>query len=242
MFTYIFKNILSGIKGKMIGIIGATSIEIQFIKDNVFIESKEKYAGFEFYICKYKNINLVLTRCSVGKVNASSCTQILIDKFNIKKLINVGIAGSLNNNVNLGDIVISDNITYHDVSPYQMKNCFPFKKTFSSCDEFKEIALKAYEISDLKDYNCHIGKIITGDIYIDDTDIRNNLINIYSPYCVDMEGAAIAHVCDINDIPFINIKSISDKADDNASIAFKEFEVIASNNSAKLARAMLDFM
>lgn len=226
----------------MIGIIGSTSTEIQSIKDNMFIERKEKYAGFDFYICKYKELDVVVTSCSVGKVNASSCTQILIDKFNVKKIINTGIAGSLNENVKLGDIVISDDITYHDVRPIQMKNCFPFKQYFNSDEELKNIALKAYENSDLNCHNCHIGRMITGDAFIADTDLKYRLINDYSPYCVEMEGAAIAHVSDINNVPFLIVRSISDNADDNAAIAYKEFEIIASSNSAKLVINMLNLM
>lgn len=226
----------------MIGIMGSTSIEIQSIKDNISIERREKYAGFDFYICKYKDLDIIVTSCGVGKVNASSCTQILIDKFNIKKIINTGIAGSLNDKVNLGDIVISDDITYHDVRPIQMKNCFPFKQFFNADEELKNIAVKAYENSNLNCHNIHIGRMITGDAFIADTDLKNKLINDYSPYCVEMEGAAIAHVCDINNIPFVIVRSISDNADDNAAIAYKEFEIIASNNSANLVINILDLI
>lgn len=226
----------------MIGIIGSTSIEIQSIKDNMFIERKEKYAGFDFYICKYKELDVVVTSCSVGKVNASSCTQILIDKFNVDKIINTGIAGSLNENVKLGDVVISDDITYHDIIPIQMKNCFPFKKYFNADEKLKEVAFSAHKNSDLDSYNCHIGRMITGDAFIADTDLKYRLMRDYSPYCVEMEGAAIAHVSDINNVPFVIVKSISDNADDNAAIAYREFEIIASNNSAKLVINMLNMI
>lgn len=84
--------------------------------------------------------------------------------------------------------------------------------------------------------------MVTGDAFIADTDLKYRLINDYSPYCVEMEGAAIAHVCDINNVPFVIVRSISDNADDNTAIAYREFEIIASNNSAKLVITMLDLM
>jgi len=79
---------------KTIGIIGAMDVEIELIKNKMTVENEKQYAGFTFYLGKYKCLNIVLTTCGVGKVNASSCTQILIDRFNVTEIINTGIAGS----------------------------------------------------------------------------------------------------------------------------------------------------
>ena len=80
---------------KLIGIIGAIDVEIQLIKNNMTLLDEKQYAGFKFYVGKYKNLDVVLVSCSVGKVNASSCTQILIDTFNVTEIINTGIAGGV---------------------------------------------------------------------------------------------------------------------------------------------------
>lgn len=217
------------------------NIEIELIKDKMVVEYEKGYAGFTFYGGKYKGLNIVLTSCGVGKVNASSCTQILIDKFNVAEIINTGIAGSLNGKVKLCDIVISDNVTYHDVRQEQMKNCFPFKEFFTASKDLRELAIKAYK-SKPRNYNYHIGRIVTGEGFVCDDDLKKVIMNNYNPYCVEMEGAAIGHVAEINEVPFIIIRSISDNADNNATLNYDEFENIAANNSALLVLNMLELM
>ncbi len=227
---------------KTIGIIGAMNIEIELIKNKIIIEDERKYAGFIFYIGKYKGLNIILTSCGIGKVNAASCTQILIDRFNVTEIINTGIGGSLNKKVGLCDIVISENVTYHDVRQTQMKTYFPFKEFFTANKQLVEIAVKAYENMSPKEYNYHIGRIVTGEAFVCDDDLKEEIISRYNPYCVEMEGAAIGHVAEINEVPFIIIRSISDNADDNATLNYDEFEIIAANNSAMIILNMLDLI
>lgn len=162
---------------KVFGIIGAMDIEIQLIKGNMIITNKKQYAGFTFFEGKYKDLDIVLTSCGVGKVNASSCTQILIDKFNVTEIINTGIAGSLNEKVKLCDIVISDNVTYHDVRQVQMKSCFPFKEFFTANEQLKRIAINAYENCMFENHQYHIGRIVTGEAFISDNADSNATIN-----------------------------------------------------------------
>lgn len=225
---------------RIIGIIGAMDIEIELIKEKIIIKDEVKHAGFTFYVGKYKDLNIVLTTCGVGKVNASSCTQILIDKFNVTKIINTGIAGSLNEKVGLCDIVISDNVTYHDVRKTQMKSCFPFKEFFTADNELIKLAVKAYECISPKDYIYHIGRIVTGDAFICEDNLKKTIINRYNPYCVEMEGAAIGHVAEINEVPFVVIRSISDNADESAVLNYDEFESIAAYNSSMIILNMLE--
>lgn len=227
---------------KTIGIMGAMLVEIELLKDNLTISSVEEFAGFKFYVGKYKDLNVILTCCSVGKVNAASCTQILIDKFNVTHIINTGIAGSLNEKVKLCDIVISDNVTYHDVRQAQMKRCFPFKEYFNANEELKKIATMAFEKSTYNKYNYHIGRVVTGESFVSDDNLKQLIIDDYNPYCVEMESGAIGHVAEINNIPFIIIRSISDNADNNATIKYDEFETIAANTSADLVLNMLSLL
>lgn len=227
---------------RTIGIIGAMDVEIRLIKERLEIIDEKTYAGFKFCICKFKSINIVLTACGVGKVNAASCTQILIDRFNVTEIINTGIAGGLYSKIKVCDIVISDNVTYHDVKQAQMKNLFPFKECFKANNHLKEIAIKAYENSMLNNYNYYVGRIVTGEAFVSDDKLKELIIRDYSPHCVEMEGAAIGHVADINDIPFIVIRSISDNADNDASFSYDEFEEKASNNSAILVLKMIELL
>lgn len=222
-----------------IGIIGAMDLEIELIKNNITILKEEIYAGFKFYIGVFKDVNLVLTSCSIGKVNAAACTQILIDKFSVTSIINTGIAGSLNDEVKICDIVISNNVTYHDVRKEQMKGWFPFVEHFETSSLLVEIAIQAYKNMEIKNFNYHVGRIVTGEAFISDNELKNKIIEGYSPHCVEMEGSAIGHVAYINKIPFIVIRSISDNADNDAHINYNDFEKISANNSSNLILNML---
>jgi len=222
-----------------IGIIGAMDLEIELIKNSITILKEEIYAGFKFYIGVFKDVNLVLTSCSIGKVNAAACTQILIDRFGVTTIINTGIAGSLNNEVKICDIVISNNLTYHDVRKEQMKGWFPFVEHFETSNLLVEIAIQAYKNMKIKEFNYHVGRIVTGEAFISDNELKSKIIKNYSPHCVEMEGSAIGHVAYINKIPFIVIRSISDNADCDAHISYDNFEKISANNSSNLVLNML---
>lgn len=217
-------------------------VEIDLIKDNLKMIIEEEYAGFKFYICDKENIKVILTSCGIGKVNAASCTQILIDKFNVTHIINTGIAGSLSESVKICDVVISNSVTHHDVRKSQMVSCFPFKEEFESDKFLIEIATKAYENLESNKFNYHIGKIVSGEAFISDCNLRNLIIEEYSPHCVEMEGSAIGHVSYINSTPFLIIRSISDNADDNSMNSIVDFEKISANNSALLVLNILDIL
>lgn len=223
----------------MIAIIGAMKVEIELLKSNMNLIRQENISGFDCYIGDINGKKVVLVCCGCGKVNAASCTQMLIDKFNVDYIINTGIAGGLNPDVKVCDIVISRDVTYHDVSKKQMKNLFPFKEYFLGDQKLIDLALKACK--SVKDHrlNYHLGRIVTGEYFVSDNNLKQKIIDSYSPYCVEMEGAAIGHVAFINNIPFVVIRAISDNADNEATISYEQFERIAAENSAIIVLNMI---
>lgn len=223
----------------ILGIIGAMDIEVQLIKDKMSNLEEVNYKAFKFYKGKYNGIDVIITTCGVGKVNAASCTQILIDRFNITHIINTGIAGSLNKDVKACDIVISDDVTYHDVRIEQMKNLFPFRENFKADGVLIDMAVKACQNTPLGKCNYHVGRIVTGEGFISSNELKKIIAEKYDSHCVDMESGAIGHVAYLNSIPFVIIRSISDNADNDASITYDEFEEIASNNSANIVLGMV---
>ncbi len=227
---------------RKIGIMGAMEIEIELIKSHLTQLQEVEHAGFKFYIGTYKNVNIVLCSCGVGKVNAASCTQMLIDKFQVTEIINTGIAGSLNSNARIGDTVISDNVTYHDVRPEQMRTLFPFVDKFQTSEELRDIAIRAFEACEIQEINYHLGRIVTGEAFINDSNLKRTIVERYQPLCVEMEGGAIGHVAHINNIPFLIIRSISDNADDDANDTYDNFEGMAARNSARLVINMLNII
>lgn len=227
---------------RRIGIIGAMEVEIELLKDMVEIKEEIVYAGVRYYTGKYKNLPIVLCSSGVGKVNAASCTQALIDKFQVTHIINTGIAGGLGKGIKVGDTVISTAVTYHDVRKEQMLELFPFVPEFKADEALIKVAVKAYEKEKFQGITHHQGRIVTGECFVDSNELKNSIIEKYNPLCVEMEGGAIGHVAHNNDIPFLIIRSISDNADDEARDIYDDFEAMASNNSARIVVNMLNIM
>ncbi len=227
---------------KNIGIIGAMALEIELLKNKIDINRKENIAGFDFFLGSIKDKNVIITRCGEGKVNAASCTQILIDRFGVDCIVNTGIAGGLHESVKICDVVISNNVTHHDVRKGQMESCFPYRDCFQADEKLIESAVKACKLHHSEEWNYHIGRIVSGESFIQDSEIKKNLIRDYSPHCVEMEGSAIGHVAHINNIPFVVIRSISDNADDEATISYNTFETMAANKSAEIVLSMLQIL
>jgi len=224
---------------KKIGIIGAMDIEVKLLLDNMKSLRKEKTGGFLYYMGELCGKDVVITSCGVGKVNAASCTQTLINKFGVDGIINTGIAGGLHEDVEVCDVVISSNVTHHDVRKKQMKNWFPHQEYFEGDRKLIETAEKAFKNSEIINSSCHLGRIVSGECFVDDTQLKEQIMKEYSPHCVEMEGAAIGHVAHINDLPFVVIRSISDKADGEATMSYKKFEQITAQNAATIVMNMM---
>lgn len=218
-----------------IGIISALNLEIELVKKKLKIKNMYIIAGFKFYEGNYCDLNIILTICDVGKVNSASCTQILIDKFEITHIINLGVAGSLREDVRIYDLVISDSLIHHDVRKTQMANRFPYQPSFKASEFLKTMAIKSAKNTNKK---YHIGKIVTGESFITDIKSKKKIVKDFSPHCVEMEGASIAHVAYINKIDFLVIRSISDNATEGTSLNDNIIE-IASRNSGDLVLEIL---
>lgn len=224
-----------------IGIIGAMKIEI----DNLIEDLKEKevatFAGRNYFSGIINNISVVIVESGIGMVNAAIATQIMIDKFAPDYIINTGIAGSLDTNVHIKDVVVATDAVQHlfDVSKYGYPlGQIPNKNVFSF--ESDKYLLEIISGLSLENISIHHGRIVSGDKFISDDIHKTFLKNTFNALCAEMEGASIAHVCFDNNIPFIIIRSISDNADDNASISYDEFEKIAADTSKTLTLKLID--
>ncbi|UUV17835.1 5'-methylthioadenosine/adenosylhomocysteine nucleosidase [Fusobacteria bacterium ZRK30] len=227
---------------KKIGIIGAMEVEIKLLLDNIKSLKTEKAGGFLYYMGKLYGKDVVITSCGVGKVNAAACTQTLINKFEVDGIINTGIAGGLHKDVEVCDVVISSDVTHHDVRKKQMKNWFPHQEYFEGDRKLIAAAEKAFKNSEVIDSSCHLGRVVTGECFVDDSRLKEQIIKEYSPHCVEMEGAAIGHVAHINDVPFVVIRSISDEADGEANMSYEKFEKITAQNAATIVMNMMKIL
>ncbi|MGG0722390.1 5'-methylthioadenosine/adenosylhomocysteine nucleosidase [Bacillus mycoides] len=221
-----------------IGIIGAMQIEIDLLSEKLVIQEQQTIAGIPFYVGEFMGTEVIVTRCGVGKVNAAACTQILISKFDVESIINAGVAGGLHPDVKVGDLVISTNVTHHDVNKNQMKNLFPFQEEFHASEELRDLARKAVNSSSLN-ITVHEGRIVSGECFVEDSKLKEQLVTEYAPHCTEMEGAAIGHIAHINDIPFLVIRSISDSADDEAQVSYDDFAKTAANYCSEIIVEMI---
>lgn len=231
---------------KKIGIIGAMDEEVAKLKECLEEANVVEKAGMEFYSGKLNEKEVVVVRSGVGKVNAACCTQILIDVFDVDVIINTGIAGSLNAEINIGDVVISTDVLHHDVNAEK----FGYKRgqvprmevySFAADERLREVAKLANQKVNAE-ISVFEGRIVSGDQFIADDKRKQEIISDFEGYCTEMEGAAIGQCAYLNKVPFVVIRSISDKADSSAVMDYPTFEKMAIENSVKLMREMMKFM
>lgn len=230
----------------MIGIIGAMDVEVAKLKEMLGDTVSYEKAGMTFIEGTCCGKKVVVVRSGIGKVNAAICAQILVDKFNVDYIINTGIAGSLRAEINIGDIVLSKDTLHHDMDAtgfgYGLGVIPQMKESIFKGDEkLIELAKKCQE-SKIPQIKTHIGRVVSGDQFISDKAKKEWLVENFQGYCTEMEGAAIAQTAYLNNVPFLIIRAISDKADDSATLDYPTFEALAVENSVKLLLAMIEEM
>lgn len=228
----------------MLGIIGAMDEEVVKIKEHMTQVENKKIASMEFWKGKVKEREVVVVRSGIGKVNAAICTQIMADVYHVDAVINTGIAGSLNADINIGDIVLSTDAVEHDMDAvtfgYPLGQV-PRMDTFSfKADERLRKIAKETCLRVNPDVEVFEGRVVSGDQFVSDKAKKEWLIENFAGYCTEMEGAAIAHAAYLNDVPFLIIRAISDKADDSASVDYPAFEAKAIEHSVNLLLALCE--
>lgn len=226
------------IRMKKIGIIGAMEVEVEQLKAAMWQQRLITRAGMSFLEGILEEHSVVVVRSGIGKVNAAVCAQILVNEFRVDVIINTGIAGSLKPEINIGDIVVSTDVVHHDMDAtgfgYPLGQV-PQMKTFSfAADEkLRKIACEvcAKVNPDIRAYE---GRIVSGDQFISDKQRKKEISETFGGFCTEMEGAAIAQTAWLNEVPFVIIRAISDKADDSANMDYEMFEKMAIEHSFRL--------
>lgn len=226
-----------------IGIIGAMELEVEQLKKEMAVESVIKKAGMDFFKGTLSNVPVVVVRSGIGKVNAALCVQILADVFQVSHVINTGVAGSLNAKLDIGDILISRDVLHHDMDAtifgYQPGEVpqMGFRE-FKADERMMELAREACEKAN-PDIHVMFGRVVSGDQFISSKEVKERLITQFQGDCAEMEGASIAHGAYLNNLPFVIIRAISDKADDSAEMDYPTFEAAAARHSAALVKEMV---
>lgn len=228
---------------KTIGIIGAMEVEVAILKEKMEDVRIIKKASMDFYEGILAGKKVVVVRSGIGKVNAGICAQILADVFSVDAIINTGIAGSLNKNINIGDIVLSTDVVQHDMDA----TGFGYRKGqipqmpvffFNADDNLRRLAAEVCKEVN-PDIQVFEGRIASGDQFVCDQDVKNRIVSEFSAYATEMEGAAIGQAAYLNEIPFLVVRAISDKADGSAQMDYSEFEKAAVDHSVRFTLNML---
>lgn len=224
-----------------LGIIGAMSIEVATLKAHMQDVKTVTRTGMEFYEGTLDGLACVVVECGVGKVNAALCVQILCDCFSVSHIVNTGVAGSLCNELDIGDLVISKDVMYHDF------DCSPMGYTVGQVPRLSVLRFPADEtlrylaaeaVGEVYPGHFMSGTVASGDQFICDPNVKERIISNTGALCTEMEGAAIAHAAWRNGVPFVVIRAISDKADNSAQMDYPSFEVMAADRCAAVTRAM----
>lgn len=229
-----------------IGIIGAMEVEVETLKKDMRIERTLKKAGMEFCQGVLKGQEAVVVRSGIGKVNAAVCTQILVDDFQVKAVINTGIAGSLQAKIDIGDIVVSEDLVHHDMDvsalgyePGQIPQMDVF--AFQADQKLAQLATKVCrEVN--PDIGIFAGRVVSGDQFVGTSQAKERIVERFQGCCTEMEGAAIAQAAYLNQIPFVVLRAISDKADDSATMDYPTFERQAADHCVRLVEKMMEVL
>ena len=230
---------------KRFGIIAAMEEEMQEIENIMNEKEFQKIYELNFIKGEINENEVVLVEAGVGKVNAARTTQILLDNFKVDAIINVGSAASANDELEIGDIVVGSKIVQHDFDI----TAFGHPKGYiSNVGQFLEsdtnlIKKMQQTILDMQDneFKIKIGTIASGDIFCTELKMKEKIRTKFDADAIEMEGAAIGQVCKLDNIPFIIIRSISDKPNGDNHITFEQFLEKASKRCAQIIKEFLNY-
>lgn len=226
-----------------IGIIGAMDVEVARLTREMVKEREVEKAGMHFCEGWIGGTEVVVVRCGIGKVNAGLCVQILCDLFGVTHVINTGIAGSLDDEINIGDVVVSIDAMYHDMDvsglgyePGQVPQIDVL--SFAADAMLREAAVKACREA-APEIGVFEGRVVSGDQFICDRSRKNEIVKTFGGLCTEMEGAAVAQAAYVNGLPFVIVRAISDKADESVHVSYDVFEAKAAEHCAAIVEHMV---
>lgn len=229
-------------KSGPIAILGAMDAEIAEFLAHSELLRREEWKGFVFYAIRLEGREAVLAKCGIGKVFAALVSQHLIDAYAPSRMLFTGVAGALNPAYDIGDVVVSRDCMQHDVDGRALgfargNLLYTDLKVFAADETMARLAAAA----PANGHRIHTGRILTGDQFMnrDEIDHHRYLMEEMAGDAVEMEGGAMAQVCAVNQVPFLVVRTISDRADGDAVHDFNRFLPVVAHNSFAIARHVL---
>lgn len=211
----------------MLAIIGAMKEEVDALAAEMAVAERRVHAGVEVIRGRFGEAELVLAQCGIGKVNATICTQMLADLYRPRALVFSGVAGGLLPNMRIGDVVIASHLIQYDMDLTafgRRHGEIPGKDRMVESDpELVQMAADAFDRAFADQPSAPslmMGTVVSGDKFVQDPDKLRWLQREFSALATEMEGAAVGYTCDVNAIPFVVIRGLSDTASQDASSDF----------------------
>ncbi len=226
----------------MIGIIGAMDVEVNKFKEQMIGVSVDTVSGIEFVCGTLWGSPTVVAVSGVGKVNAAICTQTMCLRYSPRFIINSGVAGGLAEGLNVCDTVIASSVVQHDMDTSPLGDPVGFISGLDLVDipTDPELTEKLHQASLENNIHSIIGKIVSGDQFINSKEKKDYLIGTFGASACEMEAASIGHVCYKNEVPFAILRSISDNADGSSHITYTDFVQLASDNLEKVLKSFYE--
>ena len=225
----------------MIGIIGAMQTEVDLLISKIENAETKTISGINFVSGKIYEKEVVVAKCGIGKVFAALCAQTMILEYGVKMLINTGVGGAISDELDIGDVAVSDFVVQHDMDTTALGDPLGL---ISGINVVK-IAADETLVADF----CHaakekgvryiVGTIASGDTFISSAEKKKNIASAFDAVVCEMEGAAIGQVCYVNKIPFCVVRAVSDKADGSSGVDYMTFVAAAAEKNASV---ILEFL
>ena len=224
----------------MIGILCAMREELEPILEYMKLKERLNHANNIYYLAEFEGKDIVLAYSKIGKVNSALSATVMIEKFKIKKLLFSGVAGAIDEDLKIGDLIVATKTAQHDVDltvfGYE-PGFIPESRVFFECD--KNLNDLAFDVARKLNIKLKSGIIASGDQFIHSQEKKEWIKNTFNASAIEMEGAAVGCVCFNENIPFFMLRSISDTAEEGAGVDFDEFLEESSKVSAKFLVEML---
>lgn len=224
----------------MIGIIGAMTEELELLLENLQNKQTTQHGPFTLHAGTLEGQEVLLAQCGIGKVNAAALTQLMILQ-KVDKIIFTGVAGAVDKSLKVGDIVISTDTMQHDSDVralgYQLGEVPGETLTWQADEHLRTLAFDAAR--KIEGINVITGRVLSGDQFIASPEKVKELREVFEGACAEMEGAAVAQICSKWKIPFVIIRSMSDSADHDANVNFREFTKVAAARAKQVVRGVL---
>lgn len=225
----------------MIGIIGAMACEVDGLKEIMTDKRTDNVSSVEFCSGFIDGVGIVVAQAGVGKVNAAVTAQTMILRYNVDAVINIGVAGGIEPSLKIGDIVVANRVVEHDMDTTVIGDepgyITGINRVYMDCDD--NISSMICKASKNLGIHTICGTIASGDIFVSENSVRNRISKLFNAAAAEMEGAAIGHVCTMNNVPFAVLRAMSDCANDESVVDFPIFAAEAATKSIKIITQFL---